>query len=44
MCIYHKNLNLSEPTVEEVISIISAVFQIKGVNQSLGVLQIEIES
>ena len=44
MCIYHKNLNLSEPTVEEVISIVSVVFQIKGVNQSLGVLQIEIEN
>ena len=35
---------MSEPTVEEVISIISNIFQIKGINQSLGVLQIEIES
>lgn len=44
MRIYHKNLNLSEPTVEEVISIVSAVFQIRGVNQNLGILQIEIEN
>jgi len=35
---------LSEPTVEEVISIVSAVFQIKGVNQNVSALQIEIES
>ncbi len=43
MCTYHRYLSLSEPTVEEVISIVSAVFQIKGVNQSVGVLQFEIE-
>jgi len=35
---------LSEPTVEEVISIVSAVFQIKGMNQSVNTLQIEIEN
>ncbi len=35
---------MSEPTVEEVISIVSNIFQIKGINQSLGILQIEIES
>ncbi len=35
---------MSEPTVEEVISIVSAVFQIKGVSQGIGVLQLEIES
>ena len=35
---------MSEPTVEEVISIVSAVFQIKGMNQSVNTLQIEIEN
>ncbi|TSA18929.1 MAG: site-2 protease family protein [Nitrosopumilales archaeon] len=35
---------MSEPTVEEVILIVSAVFQVKGVNQSANVLQIEIGS
>jgi len=35
---------LSEPTVEEVVSIVSTVFQIKGVNQNVSALQIEIES
>lgn len=34
---------MSEPTVEEVISIVSAVFQIKGMTQSVNALQIEIE-
>ena len=34
---------MSEPTVEEVISIVSAIFQIKGVSQSANALQIEIE-
>ncbi|HET6459011.1 MAG TPA: site-2 protease family protein [Nitrosopumilaceae archaeon] len=34
---------MSEPTVEEVVSIVSTVFQIKGVNQSVSALQIEIE-
>jgi len=34
---------LSEPTVEEVVSIVSSVFQIKGVNQNVNALQIEIE-
>ena len=44
MCIHDNNLSLSEPTVEEVISIVSTLFQIKGMSQSLGVLQIEIEN
>jgi Zn-dependent protease len=35
---------LNEPTVEEVVSIVSAVFQIKGVNQNVNALQIEIEN
>ena len=35
---------MSEPTVEEVVSIVSAVFQVKRINQSVNVLQIEIES
>ncbi len=34
---------MSEPTIEEVISIISALFQIKGVDQKGDTLQIEIE-
>ncbi len=35
---------MNEPTVEEVVSIVSAVFQIKGVNQNVNALQIEIEN
>jgi len=34
---------LSEPTVEEVLSIVSSLFQIKGISQNTGTLQIEIE-
>ncbi|HII36040.1 MAG TPA: site-2 protease family protein [Nitrosopumilaceae archaeon] len=34
---------MSEPTQEEVISIVSSVFEIKSVNQNLDVLQFEIE-
>ena len=35
---------MSEPTQEEVISIVSSVFEIKSVNQNLDALQFEIES
>jgi len=35
---------LSEPTIEEIITIVSALFQIKGISQNLGILKIEIES
>ena len=35
---------MSEPTAEEVVSIVSKVFQIKVVNQSINALQIEIEN
>ena len=35
---------MSEPTVEEVVSIVSKIFQIKGINQSQSALQIEIEN
>jgi membrane-associated protease RseP (regulator of RpoE activity) len=34
---------VSDPTQEEVISIVSSVFEVKGVNQNLDILQFEIE-
>lgn len=34
---------MSEPTVEEVISLVSSFFQVKGVSQNLGVLYVEVE-